>query len=82
MWLRRLLLRVLVKAVILLGAMWLILRNAGGPVEMFFPPAFQHQLKSTLVLFIICALILVFWRAVRVILLHLRYRAKNPSSTA
>jgi hypothetical protein len=79
MWLRRLVLRVIVRSVILLGAMWFILRDVEGPADMLFPPAFQHQLKLTLVLFIVCGLILVFWRAVRVIIIHLRYGRKARS---
>lgn len=76
MWLRRLLLRVIIKTAVLVGAMWFVLRNIEGPAEMFFPEAYVQKLKWMLVLLIFCALVLIFFRAVRVILIHLRYRQK------
>jgi hypothetical protein len=79
MWLRRLLLRLIIKAVLLLGAMWFVIRDVEAPADQFFPLAFQRQLKWTLALLIVCALILVFWRAVRVIVIHLRYGRKARS---
>lgn len=79
MWLRRLLLRVIVRSVILLGALWFVLRDVEGSADMLFPPAFQRQLKWTLILFIVCGLILVLWRAVRVVAIHLRYGRKARS---
>jgi Ni,Fe-hydrogenase I cytochrome b subunit len=75
MWLRRLLLRVIVKTALLVGAMWFVLRDVEGPADQFFPYAYQRQLKWALVLLIVCALILIFWRVVRVIFVRLRYRA-------
>jgi hypothetical protein len=79
MWLRRLLIRVIVKTAILIGAMWFVLRDVEGPADMLFPVAFQERLKWMLVLLLVCALVLVFWRAIRVILIHLRYRKSSQS---
>lgn len=66
MWLWRIILRVLIKAVVLLGAMWYVINNIEG-ADQFIPLSIEREVKWTLVLIIAGALVLVFGGAVRAI---------------
>lgn len=66
MWLFRILVRLLIKAVVLLAAMWYVIDNVDG-ADQFFPPAFQREVKWGLVLIILGALVLVLGGAIRAI---------------
>jgi len=66
MWLFRIVVRVLIKAVVLLGAMWYVIDNVDG-ADQFIPIGFQRLVKWTLVLIIMGALVLVFGGAARAI---------------
>jgi hypothetical protein len=66
MWLWRILLRVLIKAVVLLGALWYVIDNVEGADE-FIPVGIQRMVKWALVLIIVGALALVFVGAARAI---------------
>lgn len=66
MWLWRIILRVFIKAVVLLGAMWYVIDNIEG-VDQIIPIGVQREVKWGLVLLILGALVLVIGGAVRAI---------------
>jgi len=66
MWLWRIILRVLIKAVVLLGALWYVIDNVEG-ADQLIPPGIQHLVKWVLVLIILGALAFVFGGAVHAI---------------
>lgn len=71
MWFWRILARVLIKAVVLLGAMWYVIDNVDG-ADQFFPPAWQRDVKWALVLIIVGTLFFVLGGAVRAIRSHMQ----------
>jgi hypothetical protein len=66
MWLWRIILRMLIKAVVLLGAMWYVIANIDG-ADQFIPLGLQRIVKWVLVLIILGALVLVFGGAAHAI---------------
>jgi hypothetical protein len=66
MWLWRIILRMLIKAVVLLGALWYVIDNVDG-ADQFIPVGFQRLVKWILVLIIVGALVLVFGGAAHAI---------------
>lgn len=71
MWLWRILLRMLIKAVVLMGAMWYVMANIDG-ADQFIPLGLQRIVKWVLVLIILGALALVFGGAAQAIRSRLR----------
>ena len=71
MWLFRILVRMLIKAVVLLAAMWYVIDNVDG-ADQFVPLGFQRLVKWGLVLIIAGALVLVFGGAAHAIRSRLR----------
>lgn len=66
MWFWRIILRVFIKAVVLLGAMWYVIANIDG-ADQFIPLGLQRIVKWALVLIILGALVLVFGGAAHAI---------------
>jgi hypothetical protein len=66
MWLWRIILRMLIKAVVLLGAMWYVIANIDG-ADQFIPLGLPRIVKWVLVLIILGALVLVFGGAAHAI---------------
>ena len=71
MWLFRIVVRLLIKAVVLLGAMWYVIDNVDG-ADQFVPLGFQRLVKWALVSIIVGGLVLVLGGAVRAIRSHLQ----------
>jgi hypothetical protein len=71
MWLFRILVRMLIKAVVLLAAMWYVIDNVDG-ADQFVPLGFQRLVKWGLVLIIAGALVLVLGGAAHAIRSRLR----------
>jgi hypothetical protein len=66
MWFWRIILRMFIKAVVLLGAMWYVIANVEG-ADQLIPVGFQRLVKWVLVLIILGALFLMFAGAVHAI---------------
>jgi cytochrome c biogenesis factor len=66
MWFWRILMRVIIKAVVLLGAMWYVIANVDN-ADQFIPVGIQRVVKWILVLIILGALLMVFGGAVHAI---------------
>lgn len=79
MWLGRIVVRMLIKVVVLLGAMWYVIDHVDG-VDQFIPLGFQRLVKWTLVLIILGALVLVFGGAAHAIRSRLQSSSDRPRS--
>jgi hypothetical protein len=66
MWFWRIILRVFIKAVVLLGAMWYVIDNVEG-ADQLIPVGLQRLVKWILILIILGALGLVFGGAAHAI---------------
>jgi hypothetical protein len=66
MWFWRIVARVFIKAVVLLGAMWYVIANVEG-ADQLIPVGLQRLVKWVLILIILGALVMVFGGAAHAI---------------